>query len=264
MNYLYGIVLGVLLMLGQVMQQPIVDTASGGLNPCLVSAWAMNEGSGSTFNSFPGTPSNTATIGGGAVTWTANAIKSGVTSPVWTGSGGGAEATSTTLTNFSNTQAFSVSIWVNFADNNEISFMNTLNATGGTYQGWELEKQPSTSSQANDLTAFLFNNYGSANYIQVSINTTISNSTLHYLVMTYSGSGTAAGVKLYVDGVQGTNIVVQDSLSATIASGIPVWFAVRNDGTDPYNAASGYAEAYNCAITAGQISTYYAQGPGIY
>ena len=73
----------------------------------LLSYWKMDEGSGLILHDTSGV-GNDATINtGGAVTWTANDIKSGATTPVWSGSGY-ATAASVLPTNFDGTQPFSV------------------------------------------------------------------------------------------------------------------------------------------------------------
>lgn len=257
-----GIILGtLLLMTGQYIP---TGSRAPSLNPCLVSAWPMNEGSGLTLHDVSGNSNNATISSAGNLTWTSNAIKSGVTSPVWSGLGG-AVSTSTTLANFSNTHAFAFSVWIKgvTTTGTETSFINTL-ATGSNFQGWEIEKQSSSDTQPNDFSAILINNVNTPNFIQLGSTTTITDSALHYLVASYNGSSTAAGVTMYVDGVSTATSVFSDNLSATIASGIPVWIAQRNDGTDPMIGAMAYAEVYNCALTSGQVAAYYAAGPGIY
>lgn len=237
----------------------------GGLNACIVSAWAMNEGSGTTFNDTSGN-TNTGTASLSDFAWTANAIKTGVTSPLWNGTVAGGAATSTTVTNFTNTQAFSAAIWVKniaVSDANEQSFLSTLSVMTGTYQGWEISKQSSTDATPNSFTAVFVSNVGTGNLMQVTANTSINDTNLHYLVMTYNGSSNTSGIALYIDGVASSTNALFNSLTATTAGGIPVQFAQRNDGSVALFGATGYAEVYNCALTSGQVATYFARGPGI-
>ena len=110
----------------------------GGLNPNLVSAWGMAEGSGLTLHDSSTGGTNTATINAGAsVVWTLNSLKTGVTSPVWQASGF-ASATSTTLDNFDGTTPFSVSCWFNSAAATAQAIMGNVDALAGTFKGWEM------------------------------------------------------------------------------------------------------------------------------
>lgn len=234
-------------------------SSTPGLNPCLVSAWAMNEGSGLTLNDSAPGGTNTATINtGSSVTWTTNSIKTGVVSPVWNASGF-ALTTNTTLENFPGTQAFSVSAWVNPLSNTEQTFFGTLNMSAGDI-GWELEQN---SSGQTDF--ILIDSVPSGNYLIVNGNLGALSGSLHYIVATYDGSKTAAGVHIYRDGVAESTTIAHDNLtSSATGSGLPVRFAGRTDGTDKYSGAMAYAEVYNCALTPTQIATYNAAGPGIY
>lgn len=226
------------------------------LNPCLISAWPMNEGSGLTLHDTSTGGTNTATINTGAsVTWQSNAGLPGTT-PKWNGSGYGL-ATSTTLTNFDGTTPFSVAVWVNITSIVQNSFAGTLNASAGTFKGWELQSAPD-----GRVYFFLVNNFPS-NSIEVFGNA-LPTGTLHYVVATYDGSRTAAGVKLYIDGGLGILTTVNNSLSLSTANGLPARFGARNDGTAELTGAMAFAEVYNCALTSTQIATYAAAGPGIY
>lgn len=257
-------IIGTILLMSMSQAVSIGHHRTAGRNPCVVSAWPMNEGSGLTLHDVSGNGNNATISSAGNLAWTANSIKSGVTSPVWSGLGG-AVSTSTTLANFSNTHAFSTSVWIKglTSTGTETSFINTLN-TGSNYQGWEIEKQSNSDTQPDLFTSILINNLFGNNFIQVSANTTIDDGALHYLVMSYSGSNTAGGVTTYVDGSPISTIIFSNTLSATIAGGLPVWIAQRNDGTDSMIGAMAYAEVYNCALSSAQVAAYYASGPGIY
>jgi len=255
-----GIILTALLLLsGQYTPAGSVFTHSA-LNPCLVSAWAMNEGSGLTLYDTSTGGTNTATINTGAsVTWQSNAGLPGTT-PLWNGTGY-ALATSTTLTNFTGTTPFSVTAWVKLsALGTGETFISTLDASGGTFRGWELSK--ANTADGEGLQFFLINTY-SSNTLQVQGNAAMTTG-LSYVVATYDGSRTSAGIKLYINGANQSFSAPVNSLSATIASGLPVRFGARNNGSSELTGALAFAEVYNCVLTPTQITTYNAAGPGIY
>lgn len=235
-------------------------------NPCLVSGWPMNEGSGLTSASTPA--GNTVTYtNSGTLTWTANAIKSGESAPVFSGTGNGL-STNTSLASFSNTQPFSVAFWEKTTSTTSERFISTLNATGGSFQGWAVAF--SGTGAASDLWFYLINTYPT-NYlfVRTSSSSNVGDGNLHYIVVTYNGNSasTNGGVAMYIDavfpvlGLQVNN----NTLSATSAGATPV--VMGND----YNVTTlglvgtmGYAEVFNCALTSTQIGNYYSFGPGIY
>jgi hypothetical protein len=230
----------------------ITLSTAGGITG--IAGWRMNEGSGLTLNDIGGSSDNATISASGAVTWQSNAGFAGTT-PLWNGSGN-AVASSTTLTNFDGTTAFSVAAWIKTSSTSEEAFMGTLNASAGNYQGWEIQKR----SSGGQLLFFLINNYPT-NYVSVYGSTVIDNGSLHYVVATYDGSRTAAGVKLYVDGSLETMTVVSNNLSATSANSLPARFGARNNASDEYTGVLAFTEIWNSVLTSTQVSTFYAAGP---
>lgn len=230
------------------------------LNPCLISAWPMNEGSGVTLNDTSPGGTNAATVNNIAnITWGPHSGFPG-SSISWSSSGQ-AFASSTTLTNFSGTTPFSISLWPLPTGGNQ-TFITTMASTS-VQQGWLLWHHLVTGGQ--NFTDFRITNTVSSNSIDVQGTTNYdSGSGLTYLVATYSGSQTAAGVKLYLNGAVDPPTVITNNLSATAANGLTPSFNAFRDGSIPGGQVMGYFEVYNCVLTPTQISTYYAAGPGIY
>lgn len=271
MQILYGIIVASLLLLaGQQGMIPVVDTnpASTALNACLVSAWKMNEGSGTSFFSYPTAGVNDATVNSSSnITWQSNSGLPGTT-PHWNGSGF-ALASSNTLTNFDGSSAFSISIWASVAGASQQALMTTLK-TASNFIGWEMNAK--FQSTVYQLDFFLINNYPS-NAIDVQSVASFSANTLHYFVVTYDGSKSAnataslSGVKFYIDGsLSSTNTVNTNTLTGSTATSTPVRFMARDNATivNVNGTYAAFAEVYNCALTSGQITSYNSSGPGIY
>ena len=237
------------------------------LNPCLVSAWPMNEGSGLTLHDTSTGGTNTATItNAGTVTWQTNTGFPGTT-PLWHAVGTGALATSTTLTNFTGTTPFSVSIWGRQGAGGGDGLMSTLDTARRNPERMGNRYQYLTCGGGGFGSEFTFtvSNTFPSNAIQVGSTNAVPSTGANYLVATYDGSGTTTGVKLYINGSLETNhVAVSGPLTATAANSLPVRIGSRNDGTFQAHAPEAFAEIYNCVLTSGQISTYNAAGPGIY
>jgi hypothetical protein len=224
-------------------------------NPCLVSGWPMNDGSGLTFHDVSGNGNTSTLNGSGAVTWQANAGYPGTT-PSWNGSSGSGYATaaSSTIGNFTNTQPFSVLIWQSIGGGSNEVFISNRGS-----QGWDIENNSSGAT----LNVYLINSYPS-NYIEVGSTTATSDGTKHFIAVTVDGSSTAAGVKIYKDATLLTNTVFTDTLSGTIAGGHPLTLGSFVGGGSNYlSGPMSSVAVYNCVLTSTQISAYYAAGPRI-
>ncbi len=225
------------------------------LNPCLISGWPMNEGSGTTINDISGNL-NTVTIHQpGQITWGTNAGFPGSSLTI-TGTNPQMSATSSSLTNFTGTAPFSLAAWISITSvaANMIILSSSTNA--GTYNGWEI------GATSNHFYFFLFNT-NTTNGIVVNGSTNVQNTGKHYVVATYDGSRTAAGVKLYVDGSLETPSVGQNNLSLTAVSGIPPDLGERPADQNTMLGILAAPAIYNCVLTSGQITTYNGLGPQI-
>lgn len=233
-----------------------VSNPSGASGPVVLSAWPMNEGSGLTLNDSAG--SNTATISGAsAIVWQANAGFPGTT-PTWQGLGN-ALATSTSLTNFDGTTPFTVSAWFGIGGPGAGTLFGTCNALSGTFQGWEL------NSGAGGTVAFILANTITTNWILKLGLLTATPGAANYAVVTYDGSKTAAGVKIYLNGVLDSGATVgADNLTGSTANGLPVRFAARNDATSEYLGAEAFCEVYSGVLSGATIAANFALGPGIH
>lgn len=229
-----------------------------------IAAWAMNEGSGLIF--YDSAAGDNATLnGGGAVAWQANSGFPGVT-PLWSGSGY-ALAAGSSATDFDGTTAFSIVVWMRTSSTAAETFLGTLNASGGSYQGWEIEKDGHTGLGSGALKFFLINNYPSNSieiiFVQGSGPAPIDDGALHCLIVTYDGSRAAAGVVGYLDGVLQTNDAENDSLTASSASGLPIRFGARNDGTNEFSGDMAYVEIFNGVMGSTQVAAIVARGPAL-
>lgn len=234
-----------------------VSNPSGSAQPTILSAWPMNEGSGLTLNDTSGN-SNTAFINLAAeVVWQSNAGLPG-TSPLFTGDGGAgfALATIAALTSFNGSTPFSLSAWFNPQTAASGSLFGTVDALGGTFQGWEL------NSAASRALAFILANTITTNWIVVIGSQAGTPGTANYGVVTYDGSKTAAGVNLYMNGVLDPSpTVTGNNLTGVTSNSLPVRFGQRNDGTSSLNSVMAFCKIYSGALTGSQVAANFALGP---
>lgn len=129
---------------------------------------------------------------------------------------------------FKHTDPFTLSAWVK--RNSAGGYDEVISKTEGAsnYRGYRMLLTPSTGSLGNNssLMVDLINTYPS-NYIRLTTPTnSITTGVWHHVAFTYDGSSTAAGVKVYINGVEQTKTVVADTLSATIVSSSNVGIGV--------------------------------------
>lgn len=238
-----------------------VSNPAAGPSLATLSAWPMNEGSGLVLNDVSGN-ANTANINlVTSVNWLTTPGIPGTVAAFT--SSGFALASSTSLTNFDGTTPFTISAWILPLSVTSGTLITSIPSGGGQFQGWEIvwNGSPATFS-------FILSNAISTNWIAVQGSIPIPNGAGQqptYVVATYDGSKTAAGVKLYVNGVLDTGVtVVGNNLTGSTANGLPARFGARNDGTSEYLGFECFSQIVNGVWSGTKIAANFALGPAIY
>jgi len=233
-----------------------IFTSGGG--PTLVDSWPANDGSGSTFAN-PTDAGNPATAT--SVAWTTPTGFPGATA-TYNGTSSFAVATNFTHTNFDGSSPFSVSTWVYSTDdaNSDYRIVNTLDAAATGIPGWSLELVGANGLGQNQVAFLLSNDIGS-NLIGVFTTTTMTLNAIHNVCVTYSGSKSASGVKIYIDGTLAGVTVTADSLTGSIASPVPVYLGALKNGAGVnsfFKGSMGFTHIYTGVANCPAIS---AAGP---
>ncbi len=115
------------------------------------------------------------------------------------------------VANFERTQAFSVETWFKTSTYSAPSrdIISRIYYSS-PYTGWAVRMS------SGELNLFLDNSVAANNYINVKVAQNYADGAWHHLIVTYDGSSTAAGVKMYVDGVSKSLTVVKDALTSSI------------------------------------------------
>ena len=114
---------------------------------------------------------------------------------------------------FERTDPFSLAAWVKTTSNTSGTLLSKLDATSTT--GWGLFQYGTATTPRFSLG--LQGNGGANNYAMVATNA-ISSGVWHYVVATYSGTSTVAGMKIYVDGVSQPLTTLSDTLTVSIVN----------------------------------------------
>ena len=157
---------------------------------------------------------------------------------------------------FNYNEPFSHSFWVN-PDNvtSGVLFSDLDSGTG--FRGFEVR------IESGKLRVFFVNNFGSNAIDATTASSILSTGTYQHVVITYDGSGTAAGFTVYVDNVSyNFTSVSQDTLSATTVSGVTFRVGARVSATY-YNGKIDEWGVYSKAVTGLEVSDLYNSGSGL-
>jgi sugar lactone lactonase YvrE len=144
-----------------------------------------------------------------------------------------AKLSSTSAFSFERTDSFSLSGWIKIASNTTGEILTKQ--SGAMSSGWMLFQNPVGASPAIEFGLI---GTGATN-LALARTPSISMGTWHYVVATYSGTSTTAGMSIYVDGVPQTLTTIANNLSTTIVNNLApainsraTPFLESNDGMD--------------------------------
>jgi hypothetical protein len=152
----------------------------------------------------------------------------GFTSSTW------ANLSSTSAFSFERTDSFSLSGWIKIGSNTNGQILTKQSAAENS--GWMLFQNPVGASPAIE-----FGLIGtSAQTFALARTNSISMGTWHYVVATYSGTSTTAGMNIYVDGVPQTLTSISNNLSTTILNNLAP--AINSRATADLESSDGMDE----------------------
>lgn len=147
------------------------------------------------------------------------------------------------LGDFERTDSFSLSGWFKSPANASAQVLISKQNVSPSI-GWRVQLKGT-----GGIRAFIENS--SSNRIIVESTTTgLDDNADHHVIVTYDGSGLASGVKIYLNGVLETNVVVQDDLASnTILNNESVVLGARADGSLPLIGKLDNVEIYARVLT---------------
>lgn len=170
----------------------------------------------------------------------------------------------TTALNFEYTQAFTLACWFYptalAALNN--GWVLTKMMSSGSFRGYGLQIAGGAYTTAPNSFAFwLRNDNATSRFLTVRSGNVLADSTQQHLCVTYSGSGLASGVKLYLNGAATAMTTVADALGgSTIISGTNFNSVGRDGGNGPVACRLDQLFVKAAALTATQVGQLFAYG----
>lgn len=159
---------------------------------------------------------------------------------------------------FERTNSFSVSCWAKWTATGLSYTMVGKMGDSPAFQGWSLR-----AITTGEIHVYFINDHATLNEISVqTTSTAFKDGAWHHIAMTYDGSSTAAGVKIYVDGNLQAVSVVTDALSATIVSTDELRLGARKTtGNETYFQGNlDEIAIYNAVLSVSDVTAIYNQG----
>lgn len=211
----------------------------------LVDFWPMNEGSGATFNNVIN-PANPMTAQN--ITWASSFTGLGL-SPQFNGSTSGAVSTQPNTLN----GPFSICIALNglVTSTGLQPVLIRSFTTGVSTVGFQVTVIG--RNLANYIVSGTSPTWAGINVLTgPSANLTDNQSA--YIVVTYDGSGVAAGIRSYINGISVSQTVTYDTLAGSFASNFPVYIGQDEAGGSRWNGTLANARIYNRVLSASEVA----------
>jgi len=158
--------------------------------------------------------------------------------------------------NFERTDPFSIMAWVKTTDT--VGNIAGNSHSSSPYTGYSLV------IDGSQLRVHLINDYVAGKRIEVdeAASGTVNDGNWHHVGMTYTGSSSAAGIKLFIDGQEIGTTTVADNLRATIISPVSLTIGKKPDGNYEYplDGTIDEVKIYNRALNAEEIKADYVAG----
>ncbi len=138
---------------------------------------------------------------------------------------GGAAVELADVGEFESDQAFSYAAWIKLSPNDSQGAIASRMNKANDYRGWDFWVQ------ARRVGTHIINVWPS-DAIKVVSKAQVTGNEWTHVAVTYNGSKTAAGVKIYINGTVQENLVESDTLKGSIKSTVPFKIGQRND-SDP-------------------------------
>jgi len=185
------------------------------------------------------------------------------------------QTTNASNLNFDRTNSFSMDAWIHTSETVHDIFIATKQQNSAPYDGYGLvitngevpacDAMNPTAPGAGQLAGFLdgavSNTCPPDNYIAVRGTTHLNDGQWHHVAMTYDGSSSASGLKLYVDGVPEASVVQEDTLGThSILNNVPFTIGSRENGGVPFNGDIDEVEVFNRAIEGSEVAAIFDAG----
>lgn len=231
-----------------------VDTG-GTLTTSLLGYWKLDETSGGVLDFYS---TNNGTVAGNPTQGASGKIQYAIT---FDGTGDYVDF-GTGFANFGKTSAFSASFWLKTSTGGA-TYFSKRQATS-PFPGWVILDDVDGVSANGRLSVRMIGGAGGSNELRVYTSTddlTLDGS-YHHIVMTYSGSDTAAGIKTYIDGSANTHTVSINGFGGTMTGTGSVNLGGERNGSGLMTGSVDEVGIWSKVLSTTEVADLYNGGNG--
>jgi mono/diheme cytochrome c family protein len=151
------------------------------------------------------------------------------------------------VANFDGHQPFSCAAWVNLPANDGTGSLCARMDSGNSFRGWDFWVQ------RRQIGVHLVNAWPNTALKVIAQQQVPANQWVH-IAVTYDGSGKAAGVRVYYNGVRQATNVENDRLQGTIRTDVAFRVGERSN-SDPFTGTLQDLRLYSAALTDGDVAS---------
>ncbi len=217
----------------------------------LVAYWNLDEGVGSTLTDMS-TYDNGGSVNGAA--WTMSGPTLAFTTPYalsFDGVDDRVTVADDTDLDFGTNDAFSAAAWMNAGPltGNFQTIVHKIDDTTSDRNGYLLTYNEGT------LEVWIIADADVNNLIRVPASAPVAIDEWHHVGFTYDGSSTAAGVRIYIDGVDMTGAPLIDALSGSILNAKPFEMGYRSDAfAQPFSGMLDDVRVYSTDLSSSEMA----------
>ena len=165
--------------------------------------------------------------------------------------------------NFERTNPYSLVAWVKKSARSSYGAIIARMDNTASYRGYDMFYCGTSSSECTpgSVKAHIINSW-SSNAIAVYVSsggTIIDDNNWHNVIVTYDGSSSATGIKIYIDGTVQTTTNPGYTLSATVVPAVN-WKIATRQSESIFGGSIDDVRIYNRALSAAEVTDLYNQG----
>lgn len=218
-----------------------------GSDPNLIAHWKFDEGSGTT--AYDSAGDNDGTIYG--ATWTSGQIDGALSFD----GNDYVDVPPPEKLDFERTDAYTLSAWYKGDATADTLLSKTDRANN--YRGYDI------FIAEGYVQPHLVSTWTSNSLCETGTLYPVNDLAWHHIAVTYDGSSSPDGLKIYVDGMEEITTVYSDSLSSTIRNSVSFKIAARSEGDEAIHHLTGEVDdvrIYNRALSASEVEQLYWEG----
>jgi hypothetical protein len=155
---------------------------------------------------------------------------------------------------FERTSAFSISAWVKRGSTDVNGSIVSKMESSGSYRGYLLH-----ITSSNKVRFILRNVNTTSNRLLVDTTSSITSGNWNHILVTYDGSSSGNGVKIYINGVSDT-VTTSGTLSATTLNSSPFNIGARNGNSLFATSTIDEVSVFNSELSQSNVTSIYNSG----